>query len=132
MLLEEDGLLSPIHITHLSDGTLRYLCLLAILFNPSRGSFICIDEPEVGLHPDMLKLVANAIQQAAEDSALLIATHSEHILNQFQIKAIRVFEKDTSNETMVLTYEEADFEGWYERFNPGQMWRAGGLGGNRY
>ena len=132
LLLDEEGLLSPVHITHLSDGTLRYLCLLAILFNPNRGSFLCIDEPEVGLHPDMLKLVANAIEVAAVETPLLVATHSENLLNQFRLQDLRVFEKESNNETVVLHYEEADFAEWYESFSPGQMWRAGDLGGNCY
>ncbi|MDX2284471.1 MAG: AAA family ATPase [Bacteroidia bacterium] len=132
LLLDEGGLLGPVHITHLSDGTLRYLCLLVILFNPSRGSFVCIDEPEVGLHPDMLRAVSNAIQEAAGESSMLVATHSEHILNQFQIRDIRVFEKEAGNATAVLDYQEEDFAGWYESFSPGHMWRAGDLGGNRF
>ncbi len=132
LMLDEEGLLSPVHITHLSDGTLRFLCLLAIFFNPDRGSFICIDEPEVGLHPDMLKLVANAVMEAGEKTSMLIATHSEHILNAFRVQDLLIFEKEKSNETTVLNYTEADFADWYEQFSPGQMWRAGDLGGNRY
>lgn len=132
LLLDESNLLSPVHVTHLSDGTLRFLCLLAILFNPDRGSFICIDEPEVGLHPDMLTLISNIIQEASEDTQVLLATHSENILNQFNVDDLRVFEKDEDNSTCVTSYNESDFEGWYDTFSPGQMWRSGELGGNRY
>jgi len=132
LMLEEAHLNTPVHITHLSDGTLRFLCLLSILFNPGRGSFISIDEPEIGLHPDMLNLIANLFQEKGQESQFLIATHSENILNQFNLEQIRVFEKNEGNETTVETYSQETFAGWYDSFSPGQMWRAGDLGGNRY
>ena len=65
LMLDEFGLDSAIHVTSISDGTLRYLCLLSILYNPERGKFICIDEPEVGLHPDMALNITNAIKEAS-------------------------------------------------------------------
>lgn len=132
LLLDEDGLESSIHVTHISDGTLRYLCLLAILCNPNRGAFICIDEPEVGLHPDMIFNISNAIQEASEDSTMIIATHSENVLNSFKIENLRVFEKDEGNSSIVKKYTEKDFEGWYQEFSPGNMWRSGDLGGKRW
>ncbi|MDQ3108801.1 MAG: AAA family ATPase, partial [Bacteroidota bacterium] len=72
LMLDEDNLNSSIHVNNISDGTLRYLCLLSILFNPERGSLVCIDEPEVGLHPDMIANVCNAIIEASEKSNMVI------------------------------------------------------------
>jgi len=132
LLLDEDGLESSIHVTHISDGTLRYLCLLAILCNPNRGAFICIDEPEIGLHPDMIFNISMAIQEASETSTMIIATHSENVLNSFKIEKLRVFEKDDGNVSIVKKYTENDFQGWYEVFSPGNMWRSGDLGGKRW
>lgn len=132
LMLDENQLNSSIHITHVSDGTLRYLCLLSILFNPERGSFICIDEPEVGLHPDMIYNIANSISEASENSTFLIASHSENVLNGFNVENIRVFEKDKLNCSKIKMFSENDFEGWYEEFSPGSMWRAGDLGGKRW
>jgi predicted ATPase len=117
---------------HISDGTLRFLCLMIILLNPERGRLVCIDEPEVGLHPDMLMAVSEAIGQAAKTSQVFVATHSEHILNQFSISDIKIMEKDETNATVIKTYQENDFEGWYDTYLPGNMWRQGDLGGNRY
>jgi predicted ATPase len=132
LMLDEQGLESAVHVSCISDGTLRYLCLLAILLNPERGKLICIDEPEVGLHPDMIRNIANAIKQAAKESTLLIATHSDHLLNCFDLEQVRVFEKDDTNNTKVTTYKEEQFKNWYETFLPGDMWNAGDLGGVRY
>jgi len=132
LMLEETGLDSSIHVSSISDGTLRYLCLLSILYNPERGSFICIDEPEVGLHPDMILAIANAIKDASEKSTLVISTHSENLLNYFDIENVKVFEKDEDNATLVISYTKEDFSDWYEEFSLGQMWKQGDLGGVRY
>ncbi|CAG5006259.1 DNA replication and repair protein RecF [Dyadobacter sp. CECT 9275] len=132
LMLEEHGLDSSVHVSGISDGTLRYLCLLAILYNPDRGSFICIDEPEVGLHPDMILNVANAVKEASEKSAMVISTHSENLLNYFDLQNVRVFDKDDTNASNVISYDAANFNGWYEQFSLGHMWKQGDLGGVRY
>jgi predicted ATPase len=132
LMLDEKGLDSSIHVSSVSDGTLKYLCLLAILYNPEKGKFICIDEPEAGLHPDMIRSIANAIKDATEQTTLVISTHSVDLLNYFRVENLQVFEKDEHNATRVVTYKEEQFEGWYETFNVGQMWVAGDFGGVRY
>ena len=132
LMLEESDLDSSIHVSNISDGTLRYLCLLSILCNPERGRFICIDEPEVGLHPDMILNIANAIKEASENSTIIISTHSENLLNSFEIENVRVFDKNDNNATEITTYSKTQFEGWYEEFSLGQMWRQGDIGGVRY
>lgn len=132
LMLEEQGLGSSVHVSNISDGTLRYLCLLSILYNPDRGRFICIDEPEVGLHPDMILNIANAIKEASEDSTLVISTHSENLLNYFNIENVRIFEKNEDNSTKVVRFNEKDFSSWYADYSLGQLWKQGYLGGVRY
>ena len=61
----------------LSDGTLRYLCLLAILCHPSPLPLICIEEPELGLHPDVLPSLAGLLREASERTQLIVTTHSD-------------------------------------------------------
>ncbi|HWB64643.1 MAG TPA: AAA family ATPase [Chitinophagales bacterium] len=117
---------------NISDGTLRFLCLMAIFYNPNRGSLVCIDEPELGLHPDMIHTLAEAIKYAAKTSQIIISTHSPLLLDMFEIENIIVFEKNEDNATIVKKYTEKDFEGWYDKFLPGEMWRSGDLGGNRW
>lgn len=132
LMLEEVGLKESVHINHISDGTLRYLCLLCIFSNPERGKLICIDEPEIGLHPDMIYNIAKAIEKASETTKFIIATHSEYLLNLFKLSNVRIFEKAENNETLVNSYSEEDFEAWHEEFGIGKMWRQGDIGGNRF
>ena len=131
MLLEENGLNRSMHLSKVSDGTLRYLCLITILLT-NKKSILCIDEPETGLHPDMLFNLAEAIKEAGETSTVIVSTHSTQLLNYFDLETVRVFEKDDDNATQVYAYTEADFKGWYETFQVGTMWRQGDIGGNRY
>ncbi|MDX2246937.1 MAG: AAA family ATPase [Bacteroidia bacterium] len=132
LMLEESGLASSIHVSNISDGTLRYLCLLSILYNPERGHLVCIEEPEVGLHPDMILNIANAVKDAAESSTIIISTHSENLLNYFDIENVRIFEKDIDNATQIASYTKENFQDWYEEFSLGKMWKQGDLGGIRY
>ena len=130
--LQEKGLESPVHAAQVSDGTLCYLCLLVALHQSDRGDVIVFDEPERNLHPDMLIELGKQLEKASEKSQIILTTHAPGLLNQFPLRAVRVFEKDEHNQTQVRQFTEADFAGWYEEFAPGQMWRDGALGGNRY
>ena len=133
LVLREHNLSRSVPVEHISDGTLRYLLLLAILYNPDRGSLICIDEPEIGLHPDMINTIAQAMKHAAkEGTQLIVATHSPLLLNQFDLEDILVFEKNKENETIVSSKQEEDFEDWQDNYLAGQLWLKGKLGGTRW
>jgi predicted ATPase len=133
MSLKEKNLDRAITIEHISDGTLRYLLLLSIFYNPNRGSVVCIDEPEAGLHPDMINGIAKGIKYAAQNGTqMIIATHSPLLLNAFELEDLKIFEKDGDNQTVVKTVSEEDFPDWEGEFLTGQMWLRGELGGVRW
>lgn len=132
LLLEEDNLNRSVHVTHISDGTLRYLCLMAIIHNSVRGRLVCIDEPEVGLHPDMIGEIMSSIDEIQGYSQFIICTHDELLLNQSSVSDLIVFEKDDSNATIVKTFRDEEFVEWAEGYTTGSLWRNGDLGGNRY
>ena len=131
--LKEKNLDRAITIEHISDGTLRYLLLLSIFYNPNRGSLVCIDEPEAGLHPDMINGIAKGIKYAAQNGTqMIVATHSPLLLNAFELEDLKIFEKDKDNQTVVKTKSEDDFPDWEGEFLTGQMWLRGELGGVRW
>ena len=131
--LKEKNLDSAITIENISDGTLRYLLLLSIFYNPSRGSVVCIDEPEAGLHPDMINGIAKGIKYATQNGTqMIIATHSPLLLNAFELEDLKIFEKDKDNQTVVKTVSEDDFPDWEGAFLTGQMWLRGEFGGVRW
>ena len=79
--LHEEGLSVPVPATRLSDGTLRFLALLAILLNPNSTTLICIEEPELGLHPDAMSLLADLLVEAAGKTQLIVTTHSDVLVS---------------------------------------------------
>lgn len=132
LMLEESNLERSIHVTHISDGTLKFLCLLTIIYNSKRGSLVCIDEPESGLHPDMISEIIDGIIEKSKDCQFIISTHSENVLNQLTVKELIVCDKDEENATRILTFPDKDFQEWAAAYSTGRLWRNGDLGGNRY
>ena len=130
--LREKNLTKTISVEHISDGTLRFLLLLSILFNPDRGCLVCIDEPEIGLHPDMINMVADSIKQASINSQIIIATHSPLLLNSFNIEDCLIFDKNLKNESIITRKAEDDFPDWNDDFLVGQLWLSGKIGAKRW
>lgn len=132
LLLEEEELNSAVHVAHVSDGTLRFLCLMAIMHNPNRGRLVCIDEPEVGLHPDMICEIMQAMEEDSDGTQFMITTHSELILNHTTIDNVIVCEKDEGNATSIRTFRTEEYKEWAADYATGSLWRSGDIGGNRY
>lgn len=132
LMLDEKWLDRAVHVTHISDGTLRYLCILAIIHNSQRGALVCIDEPELGLHPDMIGEIIDSIKQNNEKTQFIISTHSEHILDGVPVSDILVCEKDGLNTTVVQSFTNKEYVEWASQYSTGKLWRNGDLGGNRY
>jgi predicted ATPase len=132
LVLRENYLTKSVSIEHISDGTLRYLLLLSVLFNPERGNLVCIEEPETNLHPDMINTIADAIKQAAKNTQIIVTTHSPLLLNSFDIEDVLIFEKNQQNETEVNMKSSDEFDEWIDNFLVGQAWLQGLIGGKRW
>jgi predicted ATPase len=131
--LKEKNLHKTIPIENLSDGTIRFLILMSIFYNPQRGKLVCIDEPEIGLHPDMINTLAAGIKHASQSGTqLIIATHSPLLLNNFDIEDVLIFEKNKVNQTMTIRKTEDDFSELEGELLVGQLWLNGKLGGVRW
>jgi predicted ATPase len=119
--------------TRLSDGTLRYLCLLAILCDPEPPPFICIEEPELGLHPDILPKVASLLRTAAERTQIIVTTHSDILVDAMTDcpEVVVVCEKN-EGKTEMNRLSPKDLKVWLEKYRLGQLWIEGQLGGKRW
>lgn len=119
--------------TRLSDGTLRYLCLLAILCDPDPPPLICIEEPELGLHPDILPKLSDLMIRASENTQLIVTTHSDVIVDAMsdEPEAVVVCEKHEGMTTMTRLVQ-ADLLEWLKKYRLGQLWSRGQIGGNRW
>jgi predicted ATPase len=133
LFLHERGLSQPTPAARLSDGTLRYLCLLAILCHPEPPPLVCIEEPEIGLHPDILPSVAKLLLEASHRMQLIVTTHSDALVDALTDtpEAIVVCEKHEGSTTM-RRLDKAKLKDWLESYSLGQLWQKGELGGNRW
>jgi predicted ATPase len=112
----------------LSDGTLRFLFLIAVLASPAAAPLIAIDEPETGLHPSMLPIIADYAVDAAKRSQVILTTHSPAMLDAF---------RETPPTTTVATWEHGQtglkivagdvLEGWLKNYSLGKLFTSGEL-----
>jgi predicted ATPase len=91
----------PLSLADVSDGTLRLICWTLLCILPSPPPLICIDEPELGLHPGTLPLLAALFEKAADRTQVLLATHSSYFLTQFDISNISVMRKEDTEARML-------------------------------
>ena len=81
VMMHQHGLLRPLRISELSDGTLRYLLLVAALLTPRPPSLLVLNEPETSLHPDLLQPLARLIAKASERSQVIVVSHVEPLVD---------------------------------------------------
>ena len=132
LFLEEKGN-RAIPATLLSDGTLRYLCLLAVLLHPKPPPLICIEEPELGLHPDLLPTVSDLMLDASKRSQLVVTTHSDVIVDALtdQPESVVICEQH-DGETEMRRLDKDDLSKWLKDYSLGTLWMDGELGGKRW
>jgi predicted ATPase len=128
---EEGGRLIP--ASRLSDGTLRFLCLLAILCHPAPPSVVGIEEPELGLHPDIFSTVAELLKKASERTQLFVTTHSDALVSALSDipESILVCERMPSG-SVIDRLEPEKLREWLGEYRLGEIWRMGEIGGNRW
>lgn len=131
LFLREGDVIVP--ATRLSDGTLRYICLLAILCHPSPPPLVCLEEPELGLHPDLLPGLADLLRRASTKCQLIVTTHSDALVDNFTDAPdnVLICEKH-DGQTQLNRLNSDDLAEWLSHCSLGELWTKGELGGNRW
>ena len=134
LFLHYSGLKSPVPSTRLSDGTVRYLCLLAVLCHPTPPPLVCLEEPELGLHPDLLPGLADLLVEASHRMQLIVTTHSDVLVDGLTKVPEAVIVCEKRNGSTVMSRRSSDeLARWLkEDYGLGQLWRSGEIGGNRW
>ena len=113
----------------LSDGTLRFLYLLAVLANPAPPNLVAIDEPETGLHPSMMPIIAEYAAHAARKTQVILTTHSPEFLDGFYKVATPtttvVERRDGQTQLRVVSDKELAY--WVNRYTMGELFRSAEL-----
>jgi predicted ATPase len=131
IFIRETGLTQPIPATRLSDGALRYLFLMALLLDPTPPSVICIEEPEIGLHPDILPTIAEMLIEASQRTQLIITTHSDALVSALMPESVLVCDQDERG-SHLRRLDPERLKKWLENYTLGDLWRMGEIGGNKW
>ncbi len=131
LYLQEGARMVPAR--RLSDGTLRYLCLLAILVDPTPPPLIVIEEPELGLHPDILPSIRDLLVDASGRCQLVVSTHSTQLVDAMteHAESVLVCEKREGS-TCLTRLSQSEIDTWREHGSLGSLWMSGHLGGTRW
>jgi predicted ATPase len=131
LYLNENNRLIP--ATRLSDGTLRLMCLLCILHHPTPPPLVAIEEPELGLHPDVLPRLAEILREASTRTQLLVTTHSDTLVDALSDDPEAVVVTERSDACTSFTRLRAEgLRAWLAKYSLGQLWTRGDLGGTRW
>ena len=128
-LLWKDRYSDLLYYPHqLSDGTLRYICLATLLLQPSPASTLVIDEPELGLHPYAIKLLASLLHEAAGRAQLIVSTQASLLVDELTPEQIIVVNHH-NGETLFERQDSSRLHDWLKEYTLGQLWEKNELGG---
>jgi predicted ATPase len=125
---QEKGSDSYFNASVLSDGTLRFICMATLLLQPRLPSVILVDEPELGLHPYAISVLANLLQSAAKRTQVLISTQSVTLVNHFEPHDVVVVEREES-QSVFRRLDRADMTNWLDDYGLGDLWEKNVIGG---
>lgn len=126
---------TPFKAHVLSDGTLRFICLATLLLQPLEllPDTILIDEPELGLHPYAISVLADMFKQVAEDKQLIVSTQSVELVNEFSPEDIIVVDQEVRaygyTASVFKRCADKELSAWLETYSMGELWQSNVLGG---
>ncbi|MBF0157517.1 MAG: AAA family ATPase [Magnetococcales bacterium] len=126
----ETGSDIPFKAHLLSDGTLRFICLATVLLQPEtfQPQTILIDEPELGLHPFAIHLLAAMLRSTASSRQVIVSTQSTDLLNEFQAEDVIVADR-TPDGSRLRRLDPSALATWLEEYSLGELWQKNILGG---
>ncbi len=145
LIVNETGTSSALPASRLSDGTIRFIALLAILCHPEPPPLICIEEPEIAMHPDSLGLIAELLRKASERTQVIVTTHSPELVGLLppepEAEYVVVCEQDAEKGTCFHRPSYAELREWQDIYQQtgkelvlyglSEMWMSGAIGGVR-
>ncbi len=115
-------------ISDLSDGSLRFIAIITMLLQPERPAMILLDEPEMGLHPFAIKILAGLLKKTAHFSQVIVATQSVELVSEFEPEDIIVTEQK-DNASTFHRLELEPLKSWLSSYSLGQLWQKNIIGG---
>jgi predicted ATPase len=123
----EQGSDAYFNASSLSDGTLRFICLSVLLLQPDLPRLVLLDEPELGLHPAAITMLASMLSSAAQRTQVIVATQSVTLVNQFTPEDVWTVDRE-DGQSVFRQLNSADKNGWLEDYALGELWEKNLLG----
>ena len=120
---------SPFFAHQLSEGTLRFLWLVTLLYSPGLTEVTLIDEPEVSLHPELLSILADCMRDAARRTQLIVATHADRLVRFLKPEEVVTFDVEEEGASTATRAEDLDLDAWLKEYTLDQVWQHGRMGG---
>jgi predicted ATPase len=118
----------PIYVHELSEGTLRFLWLVTLLQSQSLTTVTLLDEPEVSLHPDLLRHLAYLMREASKHTQLIVATHSDRLIRFLNPHEVLICDLEEGEAKMTWA-DSLNLDKWLEDYSLDQIWSMNVMGG---
>jgi predicted ATPase len=128
LLWKQKGSDYPMKPQALSDGTIRFICLATVLLQPKHPETIIIDEPELGLHPQAIEILAELMQARSLDTQLIVATQSPALISCFEAEDVIVCDRKNGQSTF-NRLDSNSLSHWLEDYSLGELWTKNVLSG---
>lgn len=121
----------PFKAHQLSDGTLRFICLSTVLLQPQeyQPETILIDEPELGLHPYAITILASLMKSVSKEKQLIISTQSVDLVSEFSFEDLIIVDRINHESKFRRVNETEEMQHWLEEYTLGEIWEKNLLGG---
>jgi len=130
MTWEDDNFSKPFDMTQLSEGKLRFLWLITLLYSSELTAITLIDEPEVSLHPQLLNVLSDVLREASQHTHLIIATHSDRLIRFLEPQEVLILDIDKGMTSMTWgDSEKLDLYTWLKDYSLDELWNMGQMGG---
>jgi predicted ATPase len=128
MTWKDKNFSKPLYMHQLSEGTVRFLWLVTLLQSPSLTAVTLINEPEVSLYPELLRLLADLMREAAKKTQLIVATHSDRLIRFLEPKEVLVCDAEDGLTTMNWA-DSFNLEKWLQDYSLDEVWQMNLIGG---
>lgn len=128
MTWKERNLRHPFFMHQLSEGTLRFLWLVTLLYSPGLTEVTLLDEPEVSLHPELLSVLADCMREASARTQLIVATHADRLVRFLRPEEIVTIDVEETGVSTATRADELDLDAWLEEYTLDQVWQHGRMG----
>ena len=125
---KEKGTDDYFNASSLSDGTLRFMCLATLLLQPELPSTIILDEPELGLHPYAITVLADLLRAASHNAQVLVSTQSVTLVNQFSLENLIIVDR-VDDQSVFKRPDKKEMDKWLDEYGLGDLWEKNLLGG---